>query len=77
MQEIDKGYLIAATRSNNGYNSNIFLLAIGEGGDSLWSKEYDMGAYEYVGGMEHSSDGNLIITGDWHSPYQFYEIFLI
>jgi hypothetical protein len=60
----DSGYVLAGTLSNiTNSTNNIFCVKINSDGDTLWTKEIDMGYNDYALSVQQTYDDGYIIAG--------------
>ena len=74
----DGNFIVAGNTSSFGIgNSDIYLLKINIGGDTLWTKTYGRTDYDHANAITPTPDGNFIVAGEIFSSGAGYDIFLL
>ena len=75
----DGNFIVAGSTSSFGMgNSDIYLLKINTGGDTLWTKSYGRTDYDHVNAITPTPDGNFIVVGGIFSSGTGYnDIFIL
>jgi hypothetical protein len=60
------GYIAAGFAQPSGESANVYLLRIGQFGDTLWSRRYEQGAQAFA--VKAYTDGGYVLTGFRYIP---------
>ena len=79
-QCLDGGYVVAGwTRSFGAGCEDVYIMKTNASGDTMWTKTYGGGLYDYGHSIKQTTDGGYVIVGETYSfaPGGYCDVYLI
>ena len=73
----DNGYVVVGTKRVSEYDTDIYILRLNTGGDTIWTRTYGSMVWDHAYDVEVTSDGNYVLAGSYTIAYNFRDVCLL